>query len=43
MTEDELNERWEGLRYSPEERLVFEQKAEERRRDWAEYLADTMI
>lgn len=43
MTEDELNDAWEGLRYSPEERLVFEQKVAERRREWAEYLADTIV
>lgn len=40
MIEDEMNELWED--FSPEERLVWEQEAAERRRDWAEYLADTM-
>lgn len=43
MTEDEANAKWQDLEHDPEGRLEWEQAANERKVQWLEQFADTMI
>lgn len=43
MTEDEANAKWQDLEYDLEGRLEWEQAENERKTQWLEQFADTMI
>lgn len=42
-TWDEANAKWQDLEYDPEGRLEWEQAENERKTQWLEQFADTMI